>query len=82
MSVVHMPAKFVDRNGKGNFCLRICNEEGEHCLSLLPCGIDRNGDVICWDLADPDGNVVWCGIENDLVDVFVKSMGGWNKIKP
>lgn len=82
MNVVHKAAKFVDRDGGGNLCLRICNEEGEHCLSLLPCGIDMNGDVNCWDLADPDGQVVYCGIENDLVDSLVQHMGGWNKIKP
>lgn len=74
-------ASHIDRDGDGKNCLRLFNEELEHCLSLLPCGIDSEGLVTSWDVATPDGEVQYCGVDNDLVDTLVTHMGGWNRIK-
>lgn len=65
----------------GNLCLRLFNQEGEHCLSILPCADDEKGNVSCWDLAKPDGKVLWCGVDNELVELLSEQMGGFNEIE-
>lgn len=59
----------------GGFCIRLYDKNGIHKASLLPCGVHENGDVACWDLANPDGEVFCCNIENEVVDAFAMIFG-------
>lgn len=58
----------------GNSVIRLRNKSGEY-LSLLPCGISENGEVVCVDLCRPDGTVLYCGVPIDLVNVFAEELG-------
>lgn len=59
----------------GKSVVRLYDGEGEHCLSLLPCGADENGKTSCVDLALPSGKVLYCGVPLGLVDVLVEHVG-------
>lgn len=58
-------------NGK---CIRLRGKSGNY-LSLLPCGLNESGQVVCVDLCRPDGKVLYCGVPIDLVNVFVEELG-------
>lgn len=58
----------------GNSCIRLRGKNGNY-LSLLPCGCDENGNVVCVDLCEPNGNVLYCGVPIELVNVFVEKFG-------
>lgn len=73
-----MKAIDADRHG---YIIRLYNSNREHKLSLLPCGLDLNGDVEVWDLATPDGKVQYCGVDNDLMDSLAQFLG-WEDLKP
>lgn len=55
-------------------CVRFYDKEGNHRLSLLPCGL-VDGKVVCVDLCRPSGKVLYCGVQIDLVNVFVEALG-------
>lgn len=59
--------------------VRLYNNVGKHVASLLACGANEDGTVCNWDLCDPGGKVLYCGIENDLVDSFAKLLG-WQEL--
>jgi hypothetical protein len=61
--------------GDGESVVRIYNREGDHVLSLLPCGVDENGQTTCVDLATPDGKVLFCGVRLSLAAVFAEHLG-------
>jgi hypothetical protein len=61
-------------------CVRIRNKAGKHVASLLPCGHDDHGTMKCWDIATPDGSVLYCGVDNDLMTVMVDLLG-WESIE-
>lgn len=52
-----------------NLCIRLYNGENVHCLTILPC-CDKS-----YDLCRPNGNVVYCGIPKDLMEVIAEEMG-------
>jgi hypothetical protein len=56
-------------------CVRIYDSKGGHKLSLLPCSVDEQGDVVCVDLCLPSGSVVYCGVPIDLVNTLVEHLG-------
>lgn len=60
-----MSHKFDD----GDSVIRIYNRKGQHVMSILPCAY-RQGKLIC-DIANPDGKVFYCGVEEDLLEVFM-----------
>jgi hypothetical protein len=39
---------------------------------LLACGTDAKGTVTCVDLCLPSGEVLYCGVNLELVEVFTK----------
>ena len=52
-------------------CVRFYNEKQEHVLTLVVCFDDPR----CFDLATPDGKVIYCGqvpvgVVNTLVEVL------------
>lgn len=51
--------------------IRLYNEKGEHLLSVLPCCEDEGE----WDIADPDGKVLWHGVDKDFVVMLGEKMG-------
>jgi len=70
-----MQAKDADKNGQ---IVRLFSRDG-HVGSLLPCGVNGDGTVNCWDLAKPNGEVIQCGISNELVDSFAELLG-WESL--
>lgn len=53
-------------NGTG--CLRLYDQNKEHRLSIMICSEN------CFDLATPDGKVLYCGVDLDLVEVLAANM--------
>lgn len=53
-------------------CVRIYDSKGSHKLSLLPCSVDEQGNVVCVDLCLPSGAVVYCDVPIDLVNTLVE----------
>lgn len=64
-----MKATDADRE---SMCIRLYNSKGEHKASLLACGIDEQGNVDCFDLAEPNGHVLACNISCEEVDMFAQ----------
>ena len=58
----------------GNSCIRLRGHKGNY-ISLLPCGVNSTGEVVCVDLCKPSGEVLYCGVPIDLVNVFVSELG-------
>lgn len=58
----------------GNSCIRLRGQHGNY-LSLLPCGCDENGNTVCVDLCEPNGKVLWCGVDIGLVNILVEYLG-------
>jgi hypothetical protein len=56
-------------------CVRIYGSDGTHKLSLLPCSVDAQGEVVCVDLCLPDGGVVYCDVPIALVNTLVEYLG-------
>lgn len=55
-----------------NQVTRLYNKAGKHIASLLACGTDAKGTVTCVDLCLPSGEVLYCGVNLELVEVFTK----------
>jgi hypothetical protein len=53
-----------------NNVVRIYDRQENHVLSILPC-LDGDG----FDLTNPDGKVLHCGVHGDLVKAFVDCLG-------
>jgi hypothetical protein len=53
--------------------IRLYNNKGEHKLSILPCDYVE-GKLNC-DLATPEGAVLYCGISEDLLNIFISQLG-------
>ncbi len=53
-----------------NNVVRIYDRHERHVLSILPC-LDGDG----FDLVHPDGKVLYCAVNGDLVKVFVDTLG-------
>lgn len=51
-------------------CVRLYDCAGQHIVSILHCGENS------YDIATPDGKVLYCGVDKGLVDVFVNAFGG------
>jgi len=49
--------------------VRLYTSEGEHVLSILPC------TTVCSDLATPDGKVLYCGVDNALLEILAEYLG-------
>lgn len=67
-------SQFSDRFDDGASVIRLYDENGEHLASILPCDYNRDGQITC-DLADPDGKVLYCGIDEDLTIALAKVFG-------
>jgi len=68
---LYEPCKIID---DGNSCVRLRGHKGDF-LTLLPCGVSEDGEVVSVDLAKPSGEVLYCGVPIDLVNVFVDQLG-------
>lgn len=53
-----------------NNVVRIYDRHERHVLSIMPCSY---GDG--FDLVDPDGKLLHCAVNGDLVKVFVDTLG-------
>lgn len=58
----------------GNSCIRLRGSRGNY-VTLLPCGIGGNGQVESVDLCEPTGEVLYCGVPIDLVNIFIEKLG-------
>lgn len=56
---------------KDGQCIRLYDKDGNHLLSILPCGIE-NEEAIDYDLVYPKGEVEYCGVDQELVDSLMK----------
>lgn len=65
-------SKFFANNG--NHCIRLRGKNGNY-LSVLPCGTNAVGEVVCFDLCEPSGKVLYCGIDVQLVDLLCEHLG-------
>lgn len=70
-----------DHENKTGWCLRFWNEEKEHIASFVPCAVNSDGTVQCWDFADPNGKVLMCSVDNETVQVMADAFGGLEKFK-
>jgi hypothetical protein len=71
-------SEFAQKFDDGKSCIRLYNNKGEHILSILPCDytpMEKNNFSLRCDLANPDGKVLYCGIEEDLVKVLAQNLG-------
>lgn len=55
----------------GVSCVRLLNEEREHKLSICACS-EHEGK---YDLVRPSGKVLFCGVEEELVELLVREVG-------
>ncbi len=51
-------------------CIRVYNSDGDHKLSILPCS-EVEGR---YDLCTPDGEVLYCDVDPELVEVLALVM--------
>lgn len=59
----------------GHSCIRLRGKDGDY-LTLLPCGVNPDTkEVTCVDLCLPSGEVLWCGIDIELVNIFAERLG-------
>lgn len=58
-----------------NECIRLYNFKGEHKISILACGVDMTTNKINYDIAAPDGKVLMCGVDHDVVETLKENIG-------
>ena len=51
---------------------RFYDKEGNHILSLCPCDLSHeNGKIVVnYDIALPNGTVIFCGVHEDFLKYF------------
>jgi hypothetical protein len=58
----------------GNDVIRLRRADGTY-LSILPCSKNENGEMVRFDLAEPSGEVLFCGIDLELVMTLIENFG-------
>jgi len=58
----------------GKTCVRLRGKNGNF-VTILPCGTDVNGNVTNVDLCKPNGEVLYCGVDIELVNIFCEELG-------